>query len=311
NLLRDMKQSGIEPNHQTYFHLVLGLSWLPHRTSSQNDRMASWFYDYLQLQTKKKRPQVKLKRLLKDISIYGHPSLKTMFVSVIQLFENELDSGCWNSAIKGCINAKQLEDAEELFHMARERGMTSLLTYEMMIRAYLSHRDQRGSSRIFDLMLKDQITANSTVYQSFIEFYTSLKPEKETQQTVVRLWQAMLIMTTDSRIPNDTIHKLLVYFRKYRQWTAAEQMYLDLKMRHQRLKKEHVKEMHHVILGFAHRQQLPSALSITYDMLGEGYTLDDKVVYGVVEACIYRNDREAAQQLVDIVKVVQPEALSE
>ncbi|OBZ85399.1 hypothetical protein A0J61_06548 [Choanephora cucurbitarum] len=313
NLLRDMKQCGLEPNHQTYFHLVLGLSWLPHRNQHQNDRMESWFYEYLRLQRdpKRKRPQVKLKKLLKDMAIYGHPHLKTMFLHMVQLFEHELDSGCWNSAIKGCINAKQFEDAEHVFDMARERNVTRLSTYEIMIRAYLSNRDQKASSRIFEYMIRDQITAKCSVYQSFIDFYTSLKPDKDTQQTVARLWQAMLIMTTDSRIPNDTIQKLLVYFRKNRQLAVAEQIYLDLKIRNQRLKKEHVKEMHSVIIGFAHRQQLPSALSITYDLLADGYELEDKVIYSVVEACIHRNDREAAQQLVDMVNAVQPKGLSD
>ncbi|KAI9486862.1 MAG: hypothetical protein EXX96DRAFT_550876 [Benjaminiella poitrasii] len=306
-LLEVMKQNGVCPNSQSYLQLVMGMSRQRHRTPQQNARLEQWFNAFFDLEIQKSdRPMSKFKKAFHCLSYKGHPNLKAIFLKFYKWAGSNVDVEFWRYAIAGCINAKQLDDAEELFHMSREKKKADIHSYQILIESYLYFRDLKAASRIFSLILEDKLEATRHVYIKFIEFYTTEPATPEIFVTLERLWQAML-MTTDTTqiVPKDIIQRLISYYQMHGQFAFAEQLYLDVRSRHQRLDQSCLVEMNRVIIGFADRKQLRSALSLCYDMLGEGYRISHTVLYRTISACIRVGDDEAAQQMLKIMEEQQ------
>jgi pentatricopeptide repeat protein len=308
-ILEEMKRNGCQPNSQSYLQLLIGMSRKRHRSHVQNDRMEEWFYDFLRaLDTswRRKPPLGLLKKAMHTISFRGHPHLGHMYLKVCSLY-GDLDVICWNLAIQGCVNSKNMQDAEMLLNLAREKKMVNASTYQILIEGYLKMADQKSSSRIFSLLLQDKVTPDYRIFELFIDYYLTLPAKMETYETVNRLWQAVM-MITNVTVPDKMIQQLFAYFLNHDQLQYAEQIYLDIKFRKQKLNQPCLVQLGKVMIGFAKKRQLLSALSLFYDLNGEGYRVDDIVIYKIIKACIDANDKEAAQQLVKVLEELDPNA---
>ncbi|KAI8643572.1 hypothetical protein BD408DRAFT_414510 [Parasitella parasitica] len=304
-IIKEMKQKGLQPSNQSYLQLLMGISLQRHRTHKQNKRMELWFDELLKLELVKRNPWPKLKKAIIAMSFKGHPNMKAMFLKLDSLYTVQ-DSECWNAAIKGCVRDRQLQDAQELLVMARERRLTNSNSYQILIDMYLFLQDQPSASRIFSLMVEHSVAVDFSVFESFITYYISLPASSDNNQTLERLWQALL-MTSTENIPHETIYKLLKYYGVHKNFASGEQLYLDLKSRQQRLDEKCVGELHKIIIGFSNERKLFSALSLMYDLLGQGYDPSSKVLCKILEGCIKRNDKDAARQIMSIVQEVSPQ----
>lgn len=305
-IIEEMKAKGLQPTSQNYLQLLMGISLQRHRTHKQNQRMEVWFQEFLRLELLKRNPWPKLRKAVMAMSFKGHPNMKAMFLTLDSLHAVQ-DSACWNAAIVGCVRDRKLLDAEELLTLAQERHVANSESYQILIDVYLFLQDQPSASRIFSLMIQHNVAANFRIFESFITYYMSLPRNNDTCRTLDRLWQAVLLTSTDN-IPNDMILKLLSYYGLHGQLARGEQVYLDVKARQQRLDRQCLGQLNKIIIGFCNKRQLPSALSLMYDLIGQGYSPSSQVVCKIIQACRDVGDREAAQQLVNTIQEVDPEA---
>lgn len=294
-ILEEMKVKGIEPNSQTWLQLVIGMSFQRHRTHVQDERLETWFNNLMDLENKKEGSN-KLKKVLFHLSFQGHPKLLEMFRKMNS--KSELQVEYWHLAIKGCIKAKKMKDANELLDILRKKKMTTITSYQLLIESYLFFQDQPSASKIFSFMLQDEITANYYIYELFIDYYMSLDYLPNNADTLLKLWQAVIMTTKETSIPDDMIQKYISYFGKNGELSKAEQIYLDVKPA--RLNRRCVGDLNKLIIGFSNKRQLPSALSLYYDLLGQGYKPSHHIINKISEACIATNDKEAIQQLIDV-----------
>ncbi|CAO0792891.1 unnamed protein product [Mucor circinelloides] len=297
-IIEEMKQKGFQPTSQNYLQLLMGISLQRHRTHKQNRRMELWFEEFLRLELLKRNPWPKLKKAVMAMSFKGHPNMKAMFLKLDSVHTVQ-DSECWNAAIMGCVKDMQLLDAEELLKLAQDRNLANSESYQILIDVYLFLQNQPSASRIFSLMLKHNVAADFRIFESFIAYYMSLPANNDNYRTLDRLWQAVLLTSTDN-IPNDMIFKLLSYYGLHGELSSGEQVYLDVKSRQQRLDRKCLGQLNKIIIGFCNKRQLPSALSLMYDLIGQGYNPSSRV--------LYMDDREAAEQLVHTIQEVDPEA---
>ncbi|KAI7905264.1 uncharacterized protein BX663DRAFT_315924 [Cokeromyces recurvatus] len=304
SLLEEMKEKGVQPNSQTYLQLIMGLSRQRHRSHQQDARLERWFNEFFALEIKNRhRPLFKIKKAFHTMSFRGHPNMKAFFLKFYNWAGDDVDVHCWHYGIAGCLNAKKLADAEELLHLSREKKKADIHSYQILIESYLHFRDIKSASRIFSLILEDKLEATYYIYAKFIEFYTTEPASPDIFNTLNRLWQALLItIPSTDWIPNDTIELLISYYQRHGQLAFAEQLFLDVKSRQQRLNSSCLIEMSRVIIGFADKKQLRSALSLCYDMLGEGYRLSHSAIYRTISACIKVNDQDAVKQLLNIME---------
>lgn len=301
-LLKEMKAKGIEPNSQTYLQLIIGMSTQRHRNNVQNDRLEKWFDELFILESKKEKKRSasdKMEKILQHLSTYGHPNLKAMFLKIIDKFE--LDISYWHLAMKGCIKSRNIGDAEELLNIARQKNIASMLSYKILIDSHLYCKDQKSASRIFSSMLNDKVTADCGTYELFVNYYMEQPFTPENLETLDKLWQAVVMTTTEATVPDDIIEKFIRYYGKHGELSKAEQVYLDIKSKKsQKLDRKSVGGMNKVIVGFAHKKQLPSAISLYYDMIGEGYKPSKYVLSKLIQAYKLKSDEETIQQLLDV-----------
>ncbi|CAO3638031.1 unnamed protein product [Mucor hiemalis] len=299
-----MKARGIEPNSQTYLQLIIGMSTQRHRNNVQNDRLERWFDELFLLESKKEKKRSasdKMEKILQHISIYGHPNLKAMFLKIIDKFE--LDIIYWHLAMKGCIKSRNINDAEDLLNIGREKKISTMLSYKLLIDSYLYYKDQKSASRIFSLMLNDGVTADCGTYQLFVNYYMEQPFTPENLETLDKLWHAVIVTTTEATISDDIIEKFITYYGKHGELSKAEQVYLDIKSkRNQKLDRKSLGGMNKVIVGFSNKKQLPSAISLYYDMIGEGYKPSKYVLCKLIQAYKLKNDEETIQQLLNVTE---------
>lgn len=305
-IIDEMKQKGFQPTSQNYLQLLMGISLQRHRTHKQNQRMQVWFEEFLRLELLKRNPWPKLRKAVMAMSFKGHPNMKAMFLKLDSLHTVQ-DSACWNAAMVGCVRDGQLLDAEALLALAQERKLANSESYQILIDAYLHLQDQPSASRIFSLMIQHNVAADLPIFKLFITYYMALPTTDDTYRTLDRLWQAVLLTSTDN-IPNDMIFKLLSYYGSHGQLARGEQVYLDIKSRQQKLDRQCVGQLNKIIIGFSNKRQLPSALSLMYDLLGQGHNPSSQVLCKIIQACKDVDDREAAQQLINTIQQVNPEA---
>jgi hypothetical protein len=308
-ILEEMKRNGCQPNSQSYLQLLIGMSRKRHRSHLQNDRMEQWFYEFLRTLDptwRKKSPLGLLKKAMHTMSFRGHPNLRQMYLKACSLY-GDMDVICWNLAMQGCVNSRNMEDAEILLNLAREKKMVNTGSYQILIEGYLKLADQKSSSRIFSYLLQDKVTPDYRIFELFIDFYLTLPAKTETFETVNRLWQAVM-MITNVTVPDKMIQQLFGYFYKHGQLAYVEQIYLDVKSRKQQLNKPCLDLLTKVMVGFANKRQLLSALSLFYDLNGEGYRLEDAAVNKIIKSCLANNDKEAAEQLIKVLQELDPNA---
>lgn len=300
-LLEEMKRNGVQPNSQSYIQLIIRLAWKRHRDNKQNDRLEGWFHDFLRqlVAEHNKHPIPKVTKVIQSFSGRGHPNLKRMFLESCQLFD-DLGIDCWNSAISGCMRGKKYQDAEELLNLARQKKITNASSYEILIDTFLFLQDQKSASRIFSYMLEDHVTPSCSLYEKFITYYMTLTPNTEIFETLERLWQAVLMTPND--IPPKLVKSLLNYYRENDRLSTAEQMLLDIKSTQHKLHRDCMGQVWGVISDFADRRQLLSALSLYFDLIGEGYKPSSSVTHKIISTTIKMKDKETGQQLLDLIK---------
>ncbi|KAI8968338.1 hypothetical protein BDF20DRAFT_801278, partial [Mycotypha africana] len=300
--LRRMKEKGIEPSEHTYLLAILGMARQRHKMPYQESRMEKWFYEFLALQMKKPKPFNNLKTVLLAMSRQGHPNLKEMFLTIHQAYPY-LDVECWNAALRGCMRAKTPGKAQQLFDIARKINKVDADSYMIMVDSYLHFKDHTSAKEIFVTMMNDKkYTADSRFYGTFIIYYTKSRPNRETFETIDKLWQAVLTTTQrDEKIPPAWIEASLRYYHKYGGLANAEQLFLDLKIRHQTLNKNCISLMYDIICKFSRRRQLRSAISLYYDMLAEGYPIDNTALLAIIKTLKKIDDLPTAESLIKLI----------
>ncbi|KAG2234926.1 hypothetical protein INT48_000353 [Thamnidium elegans] len=298
-LLQEMKLNHIEPNSQTWLHLVIGMSFQRHRNNFQNQRMEEWFNNLLLSVKGKKQSSIldKFKKIIFHLSLHGHPKLLDMFLQMNSMIPLSVEY--WHLAMKGCIKSSNIQDAETLFDLLREKTMATKTSYEILIESYLFLKDQPSASKIFSIMLQDKMTANYDTYQLFIQYYMHLPYSTDHAETLFKLWQACLLIT-NNELNDKAIYQYISYFVKNGELSKAEQTYLDIKPRI--LDRRCFGVLNKLVISFCQRKQLPSALSLYYDLLAQGYKPSKYVIDKITKVCIKRHDTEAIKQLVEITQ---------
>ncbi|GAA5797621.1 hypothetical protein EDC94DRAFT_698149 [Helicostylum pulchrum] len=301
-VLQEMKLKHIEPNSQTWLHLVIGMSFQRHRNNFQNQRLEEWFNNLL-VSVKDKHRQAsildKFKKVIFHLSLHGHPKLLEMFLQMNSMIPLSVEY--WHLAMKGCIKSRNIQDAETLFDLLREKTMATKTSYEILIESYLFLKDQASASKIFSVMLQDKMTANYDTYQLFIQYYMHLPYSTEHAETLFKLWQACLLTTTaNNKLSDAMIYQYLSYFGGNGELTKAEQIYLDVKPRI--LDRKCFGALNKLVISSCQRKHLLSALSLYYDLLAQGYKPSKYVIDKITKLCIERHDTEAIKQLIEITQ---------
>lgn len=299
-VLQEMKLKHIEPNTQTWLHLVIGMSFQRHKNHFQNQRLEEWFNNLLQSVKDKRQASIldKFKKVIFHLSLHGHPKLLDMFLQMNSVIPLSVEY--WHLAMKGCIKSRHIQDAETLFHLLREKTMATKTSYEILIESYLFLKDQASASKIFSVMLQDKMTANYDTYQLFIQYYLHLPYSTDHAETILKLWQACLLTTTHNELSDETIYQYLSYFVENGELEKAEQTYLDVKPRV--LNRRCFGALNKLVISFCQRKHLLSALSLYYDLLAQGYKPSKCVIDKITKLCIERHDTEAIKQLVEITQ---------
>ncbi|KAI8393849.1 uncharacterized protein BYT42DRAFT_542046 [Radiomyces spectabilis] len=322
---------GIEPTSQTYMQLLMGeILHKPVRRDTLRN-IQSWFDKLLALEARRnyKRTGSKLKRIFTLMAYVGHPATRDLFLKSLSVnIKYDLDS--WNLAILACARGGQLDAAEDLLQMLRRQSGTTadgptLESYHHVIRGYLGHYDSShfdspfrkqpdvdAAIRIFQLMLKDNVVADYTVYASFLKAYASdnlgLEADEELRiETLQRLWQAMMTMSEKDTVHFDDalLESLIDIFTRHNALSYAEQIYWDIRQREHPISRRNLSSIHQLIIAFARRVQLLSAMSLFYDLMACGHRPSSLVMCEIIRACGKRNDIELAEQMLSVVEETQ------
>ncbi|CAO3682165.1 unnamed protein product [Rhizopus microsporus] len=195
-----------------------------------------------------------------------------------------------------------IEDAEDILKRAREEKVANSTSFQVIIKAHLNQGNRRSASMIFRLLLKDDILADRETYETFIKYYLR---QKNSIEMIKRLWQGVLMTTQPGDvIQPDTVVKLTQYYRERDALTEAEQVYLDMKMKQQKLTTAYIEQVSWLVAEFANRKQFNSTVSLYLDMIGNGYKPDREAVDRMLSALQDNNRFDLIQQITSVTASV-------
>lgn len=331
-LLNEMNRRGLCPDSNTYLQFLMGLAlYCPDK-----DLMMTWFRRFMDLEAEHgwKRTQQRVKLLVEMMASHGHPSTFAVFSDALDDAGLSFDVDTWNKTIRGCLYAGDFDAAEELLERLRKREDTkpNLETYHTLMRGYLcqlplspNHRPRRqvvdldAAIRLFQRMCDDGLSANLAIYESFFTAYTSYQMADDEQlriETLRRLWQVALnsvvIVDHDKEdsdknnlLHDDILPSLFQFYMRHDVLNEAEQLYWALRQHRYPLSRRLLGEINSLIVAFAKRRHLPSALSLTYDFLAAGHWPSRRTVLAVIRCCSARGDLDSAKQLLDIMEEIR------
>ncbi|KAI8997871.1 hypothetical protein BDB01DRAFT_772719 [Pilobolus umbonatus] len=297
-LLKEMQRNGVKPTANTYFILLYGLINKRKLSIEEEKLMEAWFNELSRIQARPNSIRLKVDILLREFIKKGHPKLGDFFMK----FPRE-DTEYWNLVLEGCLNSKKPSKAETVLDHMRMLKISNRTSYHMLITYYLQmQKDLKSASKIFSTMFNDQITADQSIYETFISFYIELR-DKDTIATVEKLWQAILLTRKeDDEISVNLVSSLMGFYLKMRALSSAEQLYLDLKSINYSIDKHVVGQMSKLITEFASQHKMKSAMSLYYDLLGAGYNPSNHVLKVLISTSIEDNDEDTANQLLTVTR---------
>ncbi|KAI7881988.1 hypothetical protein K492DRAFT_236321 [Lichtheimia hyalospora FSU 10163] len=309
-LVNDMLNLGITPGSSIWMELLMGqaIHGLP----------LTYLDPFLVAVADSKRGAHRIKKIVQLLSSRGHPALLT----VVERTQESIDVDTWNMAIKYSVFAGNMVTAESLFNTMPHRNATSFHT---LLRGYLEHRAIDPAIRIFRSMIEKGITIEPDVYDAFILAYTDTSkhhhgtsssttssststtiPENEDSielriETLRRLWRSM---RDRDHVPDHVLSRMFEFYLRHDALADAEQLYWDLREHHDRRPFGRRTEgwVSNMIMAFAGKRQLLSAISLTYDWIGLGYAPNSKAIIKLIKACHKRDDLAAAKQLLNIME---------
>ncbi|CAM0142892.1 hypothetical protein VKS41_002535 [Umbelopsis sp. WA50703] len=228
-----------------------------------------------------------------------------------ELKTKELDVS-WNKILLSSINMGDLELAHQTIKKLAEQHHVycDADVYKSLIKAFLSRgkqndRESLGHAiRTFQLMVQTNTEADGETYSAFIEAYIedSLANWKDDEHdirisTIDRLYEA--ILTQDNFEPPSSLWASLIHFyAKNGELSKAEQIYQDFKKTQDNTSTDVMSVVEYLIKRFSKRHLLVSANSLFYELVADGHKFDASTIARMVEAHGYRNDLEAAEQLL-------------
>ncbi|KAL0078967.1 hypothetical protein J3Q64DRAFT_1883787 [Phycomyces blakesleeanus] len=320
DIVNEMLKKGVQPNSETYMQILLGYSVYCDNDRKTLKRITHWFERFMAVEATNKytRTHKKIKKLVEMMAPTNnralYPMVRTALAAGILFDEDMLIT-----AIKGCIVAERRELAEDLLSIARRRDYAcvcspTLPMYDILIREYLSGKvELESATRIFQWMLEDGKVAGSNVYGYFLMGYSStpLKEDEAAElriETLQRLWQAMITMSsTESggfKVDVNVLEKLCNYYVSQNALHEAEQMYWDLRKHQDVFERSLMPIFYNLIIKFSAKLQVPSAMTLYYDMLSRDHKPGSEVMCALISANAERNDIESAKQMLAITQEV-------
>ncbi|CDH49138.1 predicted protein [Lichtheimia corymbifera JMRC:FSU:9682] len=317
-LLNDMLNLGVTPGTSIWMELLMG--------QAVHGLPLTYLDPFLAAVADSKRGAHRINKVIQLLAGHGHPALLT----VVERTQESIDVDTWNMAIKYSVFAGNMITAESLFNTMPHRNPTSFHT---LLRGYLEHRAIDPAIRIFRSMIEQGISIEPDVYDAFIMAYTdtsnhhhntssassSPPPSSTTQEeednielrieTLRRLWRSM---RDRDHVPDDVLSRMFEFYLRHDALADAEQLYWDLREHHDRRRFGRKTEgwVSNMIMAFAGKRQLLSAISLTYDWIGLGYAPNSKAIIKLIKACDKRNDLAAAKQLLNIMEEVSERPVS-
>ncbi|KAJ2959005.1 hypothetical protein NQZ79_g5476 [Umbelopsis isabellina] len=218
----------------------------------------------------------------------------------------------WDKILLSNIDIGELEVAQQTIKKLAEKYhiQCDANVYKNLIKAFLNRgkqhdRESLGHAiRTFQLMVQTNTEADGETYSAFIEAYIedSLANWKDDGHdirisTIDRLYEA--ILTQDNFAPPSSLWASLIHFyAKNGELSKAEQIYQDYKKTQDSTSTDVMIVVEYLIKRFSKRRLLISANSLFYELVADGHKFDASTIARMVEAHGYRNDLEAAEQLL-------------
>ncbi|KAG1446773.1 hypothetical protein G6F56_009471 [Rhizopus delemar] len=307
DVLKEMRTRGVEPNSQSYMQLIMGLGLKVKRLNNlEKYWLQKWFDEFVRIESGNLFPKkffAKYKKLLRCVHYKGDMNPKKNLYLVLKTFENKKlrDSETWNLVIASCVQGKNIKDAEEVLERARLEQVANSTSYHIVIKGYLKSKDQQSAHRVFKRMLEDKMVADKSTYETFIQYYLT-QEEKNTVETLKRLWQGILLTTKKREVVSSvTSIALSKYYRSHGALEEAEQLYLDLKLKRKALDKDYLEELNQVIMQFVDKRQYISAVSLYFDLVGQGYSPNSKTLEHITRSFESNSQFEAIEQLMKAI----------
>ncbi|KAI7869004.1 hypothetical protein BDF14DRAFT_414399 [Spinellus fusiger] len=319
SLVNEMCRNGIQPSSQTYMQILLGYFSLRNNNSNDIKRAKAWFKRFMTHEATVNYfdSHAIIRKFIQIMSTTGH---RAMYFVVTTALEANIpfDEAMLYQAIKGCMAARHEPKAELILDFIRRRQYActhppTTRMYHALIRGYLDPHARfmlDRATKVFQLMLQDGIVADAEVYRTFVVAYTSVPlQDEETQKArlemLQRLWQAMLAVSEEGRRVDEWIVQALCrYYIAQDALPEAEQLYWDMRKHGHKLTRFLVPDFCSLMIAFATRYQLPSAISLYYDMLTLGHRPGSKVKGSIICKTADKNNLELSKQLLDITKEV-------
>ncbi|KAI9488713.1 hypothetical protein BDB00DRAFT_847081 [Zychaea mexicana] len=320
HLLDDMRQHGVQPNATTYKQLLISEA----NHGSDKDVVQVWLDQFLELQAPRpyKRTQAFLKKLVRVLSTSGHPGLCAVLTRATDAgFEFDMDT--WHKAIAGYAFSGNVDGADQVLDLVRQRSMATIDTYQTLICTYLRHckpMHMNAAIHAFQLMLQDGIAANHSIYHEFLVAYTKnndIRDDDLRVKTLRQLFRASNSSSSSSSsgdnnkggVPDTIVERLFDFYIQHQVLSEAEQLYWDLRRDGHRLSRRIQGCVFDTITAFAQRQQLLSAFSLMYDLIANDYWPNSQSICAIIKACGARRDLDAAEQMLLIMEDISSDKL--
>lgn len=310
-LVNDMINLGMTPGTSIWMELLMG--------QAVHDLPLTYLDPFLAAVADSRRRTHRINKVLQLLASRGNPALLT----VMERTQESIDVDTWNMAIKYSVFAGNMMTAESFFNAMPHRNAT---TFHTLLRGYLEHRAIDPAIRIFRSMIEQGISIQPDVYDAFILAYTdtsnhhsnntlsttSTQEEDSIElriETLRRLWRSM---RDHDHLSDNVLSRMFEFYLHHDALADAEQLYWDLRQRHDRpFGRKTEGWVSNMIMAFAGKRQLLSAISLTYDWIGLGYAPNSKAIIKLIKACRKRNDLAAAQQLLKIMEEVSERPVSD
>ncbi|KAI9020162.1 hypothetical protein CLU79DRAFT_755974 [Phycomyces nitens] len=319
DIVNEMIKAGIQPTSGTYMQILLGYSVHCDNRRNTLKRIKHWFDCFMAVEAigGYNYTHRKIKKLLEMMAPTNnhalYPMVRTALAAGIPF-----DQDMWTTAIKGCVVAQRRELAEELLSIARRREYGTVCDptspmYDILMEGYLSGKiELESATRIFQWMMEDGKVAGSNVYGYFLLGYSNapLKGDETPElriEMLRRLWQAMITMSSAKEglgMDRNVLERLYEYYVSRDILDEAEQMYWDLRKHQKLFERCLVPIFYNLIIKFSEKLQVPSAMTLYYDMLSRDHKPGSEVMCALIAANAERNDLESAKQMLSITQEV-------
>jgi pentatricopeptide repeat protein len=202
-----------------------------------------------------------------------------------ELFEEingrrQLSEATYSIMIKGYTKEYKLDKANEMFNYIRNIAIPSVSTYMIMLNTYVRCKNIDMTERLFDEMINKNVELNSTIYNTMVTGYKSIKScdkalklfENVKDKDIVNLnfYNTVLECCVDS----NRIDKMTEIYNHL----TANKVIVD------------IRTYSTVIKGYA-KSNNPLKVNEIYDSISKKFRLDEMVYNSIID-CFSRNNDE-------------------